>query len=134
MPAVRGREGAPEVRTARSVPRLPRGYTDGRPGEVGGVRRPAHVGPWPDAGVTFDQLKGAFDISPEVMARFELTGDDFEIRREFARHLSVHEEARPYRRVKTREGGLRVYWREIRVVAVSRWGQDYRGDREALAR
>lgn len=86
---------------------------------MGGVRRPAVVGEWPSAGVTFDQLKGAFEISPEVMARFELTGDDFEIRRAFAVHLSAHDEARPYRRVKTREGGLRVYWRSIRVVAVS---------------
>lgn len=81
--------------------------------------RPAVLGPWPDAGVTFDQMKGAFEIAPEIMARAEATGDDFEIRREFARHLSPHEEARPYRRVKTREGGLRVYWRSIRVVAVS---------------
>lgn len=80
------------------------------------LRRPAIVGEWPDAGVTFDVVRGVFDVPPEVMERAALTGDDFEIRRAFARALAHVEEARPYRYERVR-GGLRVYWRSVRVVA-----------------
>lgn len=79
-------------------------------------RRPPVVGEWPDAGVTFDVLRGVFDVPADVMARAELTGDDFEIRRTFAIHLAHVDEARPYRYERSRDG-LRVYWRSIRVVA-----------------
>lgn len=83
------------------------------------TRRPPVVGKWPKRGVTFDVERGSFEISPEIMARAEVTGDDHEIRRAFARGLDGHDEARPYRYERHR-GGLRVYWRSIRVVAVSR--------------
>lgn len=86
---------------------------------AGSVRRPAVVDEWPDDGVTFDVLRGDFTVPADVLARADLTGDDFEIRREFARNLAHIDEARPYRYVRHR-GGLRVYWRSIRVVAVSR--------------
>lgn len=79
-------------------------------------RRPAIVGEWPSAGVTFDVVRGVFEIPPDVMARADMTGDDFEIRRAFARALAHIDEARPYRYERQR-GGLRVYWRSIRVVA-----------------
>lgn len=82
-------------------------------------RPPAVVGKWPKRGVTFDVRRGTFEISTDVLARADITGDDFEIRREFARNLAHIEEARPYRYERHR-GGLRVYWRSIRVVAVSR--------------
>lgn len=82
------------------------------------MRRPAVVGEWPDAGVTFDVQRGSFEIPAEVMQRAEVTGSDFEIRRAFAMHLDGHEEARPYR-YERRGGGLRVLWRSIRVVAAS---------------
>lgn len=80
------------------------------------LRRPHVVGKWPKRGVTFDVLRGVFDVPPEVMERATLTGDDFEIRRAFARALADIDEARPYRYERVR-GGLRVYWRSIRVVA-----------------
>lgn len=83
------------------------------------MRRPAIVGDWPKRGVTFDVVRGDFEISAEVMARADATGDDFEIRRAFARNLAHVEEARPYRYERHR-GGLRVYWRSIRVVAAYR--------------
>lgn len=86
-------------------------------GEHEPSRRPAIVGKWPKKrGVTFDVLRGDFFISAEIMKRAELTGDDYEIRRAFARALAHIEEARPYRHERQR-GGLRVYWRSIRVVA-----------------
>lgn len=72
-------------------------------------------GKWPKRGVTFDVERGSFAISREIMQRAELTGDDFEIRREFARHLKPG--ARAYRRERS-AGGLRIYWRIIRVVAL----------------
>lgn len=82
--------------------------------------RPAEVrGKWPKRGVTFHVERGHFDISRQMMQRAEVAGDDFEIRRAFAIHLADHDEARPYRYEK-REGGLRVYWRSIRVVAITR--------------
>ena len=79
-------------------------------------RRPAVWGEWPDAGVTFDVVRGVFEIPADVLARADVTGDDFEIRRAFARALSHIEEAHPCRYERHR-GGLRVYWRPIRVVA-----------------
>lgn len=80
------------------------------------MRRPAIVGEWPDAGVTFDVQRGTFEIPADVMARADLTGNDFEIRRAFAINLAHIDEARPYRYERHR-GGLRIYWRSIRVVA-----------------
>ena len=79
-------------------------------------RRPAIFGEWPAQGVTFDVLCGSFEIPADVLARADMTGDDFEVRRAFARALAHIEEARPYRYERHR-GGLRVYWRSIRVVA-----------------
>lgn len=83
--------------------------------EIRPPRRERVFGKWPKRGVTFDVERGSFDISKDIVERATLTGDDFEIRREFARHLAPHEDARPYRYEK-RGGGLRVYWRSIRVV------------------
>jgi hypothetical protein len=81
------------------------------------VRRPAVVGKWPKKrGVTFDVTRGSFEIPKAVLDRADETGDDHEIRRAFARGMAGHDEARPYRYVRTRDG-LRVYWRSIRVVA-----------------
>jgi hypothetical protein len=55
-------------------------------------------------------------VPADVLARADATGDDFEIRRTFAVNLAHIDEARPYRYERHR-GGLRVYWRSIRVVA-----------------
>lgn len=79
-------------------------------------RRPPIVGEWPASGVTFDVLRGSFLVSADVLARADVTGDDFEIRRAFARALADIDEARPYRYERSRDG-LRVYWRSTRVVA-----------------
>lgn len=79
------------------------------------MRRERVTGEWPTSGVTFDVERGHFDIPAEMIQRAEMTGDDFEIRREFARRLAAHDDARPYRYEK-RGGGRRVYWRSIRVV------------------
>lgn len=69
---------------------------------------------WPDDGVTFRTTRGAFVVSAEVMTRAEATGDDWEIRRAYAKALPL--EATAYRRERLRDGSLRVYWRIIRVV------------------
>lgn len=74
------------------------------------------VGKWPKAGVTFRTTRGAFVIPAEVMARAEMTGDDFEIRRAYAKALPP--EAVAYRRERSKDGSVRVYWRIIRVVPV----------------
>lgn len=79
-------------------------------------RRPPVFGDWPERGVTFDVLRGSFLVPADVLARADVTGDDFEIRRTFARELARIDEARPYRYERSRDG-LRVYWRSIRVVA-----------------
>jgi hypothetical protein len=80
------------------------------------LRPPAVWGEWPDQGVTFAVLRGDFTVPADVLARADMTGDDFEIRRAFAVALGHIDEARPYRYERHR-GGLRVYWRSIRVVA-----------------
>lgn len=80
------------------------------------LRRPALVGEWPDTGVTFDVLRGSFVVAPDVLERADVTGDDFEVRRAFARALDGIDEARLIRYERTK-AGLRVYWRSIRVVA-----------------
>lgn len=72
------------------------------------------VGKWPKAGVTFETTRGSFEISAEVLARADVTGDDFEIRRAFA--IGIPPGARATRREKVR-GGLRISWRIIRVVS-----------------
>lgn len=77
---------------------------------------------WPEQGVTFETIRGSFVIEADALARAAVTGDDFEIRRAFARHLP--DEAKPSRREKIRGGGLRVHWRIVRVVPapmVRRW-------------
>lgn len=79
-------------------------------------RPPPVWGEWPDRGVTFAVLRGDFNVPADVLARADVTGDDFEIRRAFARALEGVDEARPYR-YERHKGGLRVYWRSIRVVA-----------------
>lgn len=79
-------------------------------------RRPRVFGEWPADGVTFDVERGSFDVPKAILDRAEMTGDDFEVRRAFARGMTGHDEARPYRYVRTRDG-LRVFWRSIRVVA-----------------
>lgn len=80
------------------------------------MRRPEVVGPWPRQGVTFDVQRGTFTVPSAVLERAEITGDDHEIRRAFARNLAHVEGAHPYR-YERRRGGLLVYWRSIRAVA-----------------
>ena len=80
------------------------------------LRPPAVRGEWPAQGVTFAVLRGDFNVPADALTRADMTGDDFEIRRAFARALDGIDEARPYR-YERHKGGLRVYWRSIRVVA-----------------
>lgn len=80
------------------------------------MRRAAVTGEWPEQGVTFDVERGSFDVPKVILDRADMTGDDFEIRRAFARGMAGHDEARPYRYARTKDG-LRVWWRSIRVVA-----------------
>lgn len=80
------------------------------------MSRPVVTGKWPKAGVTFDVRRGSFLVPAAVLARADVTGDDYEIRRAFARALAHDDEARPYRYVRSKDG-LRVYWRSIRVVS-----------------
>jgi len=61
------------------------------------VRPAAVVGKWPKRGVTFDVRRGDFLIPAAMIERAEATGDDFEVRRAFARSLAHDDEARPYR-------------------------------------
>lgn len=73
------------------------------------------TGKWPKKrGVTFETIRGDFLISSEMIERAEATGDDSEIRRHFAGRLPSG--ARVHKKEKTREGGLRVFWRIVLVV------------------
>ena len=74
------------------------------------------LGAWPASGVTFETTRGSLVLDADVLARAEETGDDFEIRRAFARAFEMHPGARAYRREKIPGGGVRVYWRVVRVV------------------
>lgn len=73
------------------------------------------TGKWPKkTGVTFETIRGVFVIPQEMIDRADVTGQDFEIRRLFAQKLP--DGAKVYRKEKTRDGGLRVLWRIVRVV------------------
>lgn len=72
------------------------------------------VGEWPDSGVTFETVRGSFEISRDALARAEATGDDYEIRRAFAVNLPHGSQA--YRRAKGDAGALVVFWRLILIV------------------
>lgn len=73
------------------------------------------TGKWPKKrGVTFETIRGDFLIPSSTIADAERTGDDTEIRRVFATRLPL--EAHVHKREKTREGGLRVFWRIVHVV------------------
>lgn len=69
---------------------------------------------WPAAGVGFDVRRGSFTISADVMRRAAETDDDYEIRRAFA--VGIPDGAQASRREKIPNGGLRIWWRRIRVV------------------
>lgn len=76
-------------------------------------------GEWPSQGVTFETSRGSFDVPRDMLERVEMTGDDFEIRRHFARNLP--DMARADRREKLPGGSLRIHWRIIRVVELTRY-------------
>lgn len=78
-------------------------------------RRERVRGKWPKRGVTFDVERGSFTVSAAILQRADATGDDHEIRIAFARGMAGHDDARPYR-YERRKDGLHVYWRSIRVV------------------
>lgn len=68
------------------------------------------TGKWPKRGVTFETIRGNFVIPADVIEH----EDEGEIRHLFAVKLPL--DAKVHKREKTREGGLRVFWRIIRVV------------------
>lgn len=73
-------------------------------------------GDWPASGVTFKTQRGSFILDADLIARAEMTGDDFEIRRAYAKALPA--EAVAYKRERLRDGSMRIRWRIIRVVTV----------------
>jgi len=66
-------------------------------------------GKWPRAGVTFETRRGSFVLRAELFEE----GREDELIRTFAR--SMPDNAKAARREKV-PGGVRVHWREIRVV------------------
>lgn len=72
------------------------------------------TGKWPKTGVTFETIRGNVLIPAEMIERADATGDEFEIRRLLAQRLPA--EAKVHKKEKTREGGLRVFWRIVLVV------------------
>lgn len=72
-------------------------------------------GEWPASGVTFRTTRGSFILDADMLVRAEATGDDWEIRRAYAKALP--DEAVAYKRERLRDGSVRVLWRIIRVVA-----------------
>lgn len=75
-----------------------------------------HAEKWPKGGVFFDVRRGSFELPGAMLRRAELTGDDFEIRRAFAKGLP--DGAQASRREKIPGGGLRITWRRIRVFGL----------------
>ena len=93
----------------------PLGYMRLVPADQGEAIAMALVtGKWPKTGVTFETIRGNFLIPPEMLERASLTGDTWEVSRLFAQKLP--DEAKVHKKEKTREGGLRVFWRIVRVV------------------
>lgn len=76
---------------------------------------------WPRRGVTFETTHGAFVLPAQMIERADLTGDDFEIRRLFARAIPAG--ASVHRRERAPGGALRIYWRIVRVIPAPRRGE-----------
>lgn len=72
------------------------------------------TGEWPASGVTFETTRGSFILDAAMLERAAMTGDDYEIRRAYAKALPP--EAVAYKREPVRGGGVRIRWRIIRVI------------------
>lgn len=76
------------------------------------MTRPRVFGEWPASGVTFDIVRGSFEIPAALFDE----GREADLARHYAQRMPP--EAKPGRREKLGARGVRIHWRITRVVAV----------------